>query len=441
MKNFIIKMFVILTLSTAVFLIVIGFKGIPENYVGDENTALFSPASGSNPHTDFINAIFNAHYKPEEHKLHVSPWLNYIKDSLYFNSVQVYGGAQSNGSQRYGMFGQTLDTGSHVPNRKGLMDSVSDNQLKGIYSRINIEKMCYGQRLEYEISSAGSTTINDGFCYQNVMSNSYTTDGNRTVLRPVPGTHSAGMLCENIYENFQHTDLYDFVQNDTGTWFVKPVMKIDSSLVDTDPFKEIVKIIITNYLGDTISTPIIRARNFRDANNNYNGSYIDKYKFDLDVDSLQILGRNDIPEGLGYGISPFYWEWEANSKIDFKVEWFGQAEVWFDKMRVDDEIANQLFKGEFDPFIDEEVNYFTSHSSNYAFFTDELVYSNIPCVKYVKEKMNSGSFNPKFTFATSNYLNIRGFKNDNSASRIVLQKLNPELFFFDAYCVMQYSFL
>lgn len=434
MKNFILKLFVIFSFCLALLFVISGFKGNPESKINKNYVRMLLP-SASNPHTNFINAIFNAHYKPVEHMLHKSPWLGHIKDSLHFNSVQVYGGEQTDGSQRYGLFGQQLNSGQ-VANMKGLMDSVSGNQLNGIYGRINIEKMCYGQRLEYEVSNIGSTTLNDGFCYQTIMSNTHTTDGSRTVLKPVPGTHTAGILCQNIFENFQHTDLYDFVQNDAGTWFVKPVMKIDSSIVDTDPQKQIVKILITNYQGDTVNTIILRARNFRDANGNYNGNYIDKYRFDLNVDSLQVSGKRDDTLGLGYGISPNYWEWEANSKIDFKVEWLGQAEVWFDKMRVDDELANQVLNGDFNDRIDEEVNYFTGHFSNYAFFTDELVYSNIPCVKYVKDRMNSGSETPKFTFATSNYLNIRGLKNDNSEGyKRLLEEVQPDYFSNDAHLI------
>ncbi|MBK8981332.1 MAG: hypothetical protein IPM38_03170, partial [Ignavibacteria bacterium] len=253
MKNYILKAIVIFSFCLSAFFIIQGFKGNPEIKSGNNYSSIILPPTISNPHTDFVNAIFNIHYKPEEHMLHVSPWLNHIKDSLHFNTVQVYGGAQSDGSDRYGIFGEILTT-TQKDNMIDLMDSVSELQLKGIYGRINIEKMCYGQRLEYEVSGSGSTTVNDGFCYQYIMSNTYTTDGIRTVLKPAPGTHTAGVLCENIFENFQHTDLYDYVQNDSGTWFVKPVMKIDSNIVDTDLHKEIVKILITNYEGDTVKS-------------------------------------------------------------------------------------------------------------------------------------------------------------------------------------------
>ncbi|MBK8982079.1 MAG: hypothetical protein IPM38_07090 [Ignavibacteria bacterium] len=434
MKNFILKILVLFSLSLAVLFIAAAFRENSDINTNKDYVRIYLP-SGSNPHTDFINAIFNSHYKPDEHKLHVSPWLNHIKDSLHFSAIQIYGGAEYDGSDRYGIFGEMLDT-TQKNNMLGLMDSVNDRQLKGIYGRINIEKMCYGQRLEYEVSNAGSSTINDGFCYQNVLNNTYTTDGNRTVLNPVPGTHTAGMLCENVYENLQHTDLYDFVQEDAGAWFVKPVMKIDSSIVDTDLNKEIVKILITNYEGDTVKNVILRARNFRDANDNYDGSYIDKYKFEFNLDSLQVSGRSDVSSGLGYGISPNYWEWEANSKIDFKIEWLGQAEVWFDKMRVDDEIANQLFKGEYDLFINEEVDYFTERPSNYTFFTDEMVYSNIPCVKYVHDKMNATNPSAKLSFASSNFLNIRGLKNDNSEGyKKLLEEVQPDYFSNDAHLI------
>ncbi|MBS1552989.1 MAG: hypothetical protein JST15_13065 [Bacteroidetes bacterium] len=116
--------------------------------------------------------------------------------------------------------------------------------------------------------------------------------------------------------------------------------------------------------------------------------------------------------------------------------------MWFDKLIVDDEMGNNLFNANpdireiFETKVTEEIDAFRSsslHPSNYAYYVDEMVYSNIPCIKRVSELMDSIDSDSRLTCATTNYLNTRGLRNDTLGNRVFLQKLNPELFTNDAH--------
>ena len=148
-----------------------------------------------------MNIIFNINYNGTAAGNWVERNLPLYRDSLNYNGIQVY----DDTSSRFGYFDTPLSD-SQITHVKGLMSDIEDRELKGFYARTKITWLAEGQRLEYEVSPNGSTTVNNGFCYQNVMSSTDTTDSSRTVLHPKVGINSAGWLCKNIYENMQHSD-------------------------------------------------------------------------------------------------------------------------------------------------------------------------------------------------------------------------------------------
>ena len=412
-------------------------------FTGKEGSTLytFNPAlkpgstSGEPELKDFINCIFNAHYHADSHgvNLHLEKWVHEISDSLNFNTVHMYGfNTGYDGSQRYGTFGDSL-TPQQKESMWALMDSIGDAGMKGIYGRINIERLCYAQRLVYEVSQSGGNTTNDGFCYTVIpgtVSQWIASDSGRTVRYCDPGTHSAGYLCRKIYENFHHNDLYNFTQADTGQWYMKPMMRIDTADFDPNSTTPVVAIIAKRFDGSTLDSVIIKVRNFRDANDNYNGNYTDSLNFSGEFPLTDLKIPGDTINGLGRGINsyPGYWQWNDSDFVDFEVYWFGQVKVWFDKMTIDDVIANELYTGDLDPFIEDEVEAFTSHKSNIAFFADEITCASIPCIKYVKDKMIEYDQSAKLMIATTNFHNIRCMRSNDLAHERFLKTIQPYMF-------------
>ena len=254
------------------------------------------------------------------------------------------------------------------------MDQIRNSGLRGFYGRSKIEQLSCGQRLEYEAEGG-----NNGFSYSS-NTGYVNSDSGRQVVKgcintaQCPETDATPRyLCQNIYENLQHGDLIDFSQWDLYDWHLKPVMRIDSNVVDNNPNAKVIRIDVINYKGLKIDSIILKARNFAKFNAQsgsylYPGNYINTYNFDLDPGvNLEISG-DTASGGLNNGMRQDPWEnWKDNCKVDFKVWWFGEVDVWLDKMIVDDHWANQLFSSDtttkslMESKITEEVSAFTSH--------------------------------------------------------------------------------
>jgi hypothetical protein len=223
-------------------------------------------------------------------------------------------------------------------------------------------------------------------------------------------------------------------------WFVKPVMKIKQSDFNANPTLKVVAVVTRNYKGIVIDSVVIKVINFADANGNYSGDFKEKYRFDSTVYPLEISGSRVLTDGLSNGMEDSKWyEWKDSCKVDFKVYWFGEVEVWFDKMIVDDVWGNNMFNTDTSislPFkrrIIEEVEEFTDNMGDGSFFIDELCHSQIPNVKRVYEIMKQTRPDCKLNFAVTNYFNIRSYKDNSIFNRELLKNITSESFNVDAH--------
>lgn len=428
--NLLYKASTMLAISAAYFLVISGTGSftLRELILSDSSSV-----------KDFTNLIFTDTYfgrADTNDSRAIENNITNFRDSLHFNSVHVYGYDSSGGG-----FNSNINWYSAYI--RDLMNSIHNSGLKGYYGRNKIERLSYGQRLEYEVKQTGSTRVNSGFCYDSIMSNTYETDSGKTVLhaKPYPdsGYNSPGYLCKNIYENLQHGDLIDFTQLDDSTWFIKPLMRIDSNVVDNNPNDSVVRIDVINYKGNLIRSVKILAKDFaKDAFLNYSGNYTNRY---LISDSLLfVIGGTHNSNGLNSGMRDDQWQdWDNNCKVDFRVWWYGKVEVWFDKMVVDDVWGNNLFNSnltlrkQYEDKITEEVTEFTDYIRDGSFYIDELTHSQIPCVKRVYELMKQANPAAKLNFAVTNYFNVRSYKDNSIGNREILREIQSESFNADAH--------
>ena len=349
MRTF-LKAFVILLIPAVYYFMLNGFKG-------ETNTAnSMNPVPSGN--RDFVHFILNNDYTNSESSIWVENQLGNYRGALNFNGIHIYdvvGGGQYGtqyGTDRFGYFQQDLEE-DQITEINTLTDNISNHDLKLYWERVKISRLCYAQRIVYEVTQdQGNTTTNYGFCYRN-HSGDYTTDSGRTVIHAsVQQDNTPRFIAENIYENLQHGDqaTWNIQRADAGTWYMKPMMRIDSTVVDNNPDAEVVRIDVVNFRGQLVKSVILRTQNFMNTDGNYGGQYLDKYSFKQGIDSLQVSGdtnRYVDATGLNNGVCEVdQWERRDSSRIDFKIHWFGQVDVWFDKMTVDDEIANHLLSSD-----------------------------------------------------------------------------------------------
>lgn len=403
--------------------VLIGFIEEVESNRGTPGTISTIPPA---PGKDFLNYVISISYSTAESNMFIDNFLSRISNELHFNMVHSYGKKEE--STIYETFG-TSPSPTQITNTNALYSSIGAAGLRLLGGRTNIEHMCYAQRLVYEVPAyQDDDETNYGFCYQNyrgVLEN----DNGRTVLHACPnGTcpnsdaNAPGYILENIYENLQFGDLFDFHQADASTWYIKPVMKIPTGL---DPNTNIVKIVVINYDEQTILEVPIKAGNFSTA-----GTYTQNYiNFPAGV-KLEVPGNTTPGVGLNAGVDLDDWrDWGTECKIDFKIWWYGEADVWIDKLIVDDEVGNKLFNPDtlqnYDNVIKAEANAFGSNQYNYAFYTDELPYSNYSAARYVDSLLKVGNSNAKFHYTLSNYHHTRGHKNNDLGHQPAFENVQP----------------
>jgi len=375
---------------------------------------------------DFKNFIFTLGYNSKLPYQFFTNYIHEIKNELNFTNAHYYGN-EDNYDGYYGDFGKLLSNGQ-IERINTLYDSVELNNLPVLSGRINIENVIYAQRIVYEAEGNGDKNYNYGFSYQKNSGKIITDGANSVVYASGESGTKPGYILENIYENLQHGDMFDFVQEDEGNWYIKPRMKIKTGENEN---ARVVKINAVNFKGDTINSFIISVKDF---GKNYNGNYIERY-----INDFIVSGKYDTKTGLNYGINDYNENdskvWAEKCNIDFKVWWYGEVDVWIDKVIIDDNRGNNLFNGQYDEIIKQEAEVFGKRKGNLAFYSDEVVYSNIDCMQKVDEIINSvkGISGPSIHTATSNYHNTRGLKNDNLGYNALFTKVKLKSFSNDAH--------
>ena len=117
---------------------------------------------------------------------------------------------------------------------------------------------------------------------------------------------------------------------------------------------------------------------------------------------LSVLG-NDLVDST-VDTSAYYTD-RYKSKVDYRVYWYGEVDVWLDYVRLDDEWAHFLFTNvdvnnpvapgniyKFHRRIKEEVENLSYQSGFGYFYFDEFYYNSVPCVKKVMELIKN--YNP-----------------------------------------------
>ncbi len=94
-----------------------------------------------------------------------------------------------------------------------------------------------------------------------------------------------------------------------------------------------------------------------------------------------------------------YYTPQKKSRVDYRIYWYGEAEVLLDYVRIDDEWAHFLFadpngklqgnKYRFGERIESEVKALSDLPGFGYFYLDEFYYNNIPCVAEVLRRIKS----------------------------------------------------
>ena len=175
-------------------------------------------------------------------------------------------------------------------------------------------------------------------------------------------------------------------------WYVKPRIRIPQSFVIPANYETpVCRILVYEQDGFTIKKQTtIKAKYFLDQNGSYNGHYIEEYNFfgETDLKFHGDLGDSWIYNARGVSDS----DHPLATHADFKIEWSGNCEMWIDYIKVENDVADRLLKGndqEFERWITEEANAVNVPPYVFNFYTELFEFNNIPCMAYVNKKIDS----------------------------------------------------
>lgn len=435
MKKYIVKSVLILIIPVIYIVIVSAFSKNTDESKGrinsDEQINFDVPKerniSGGHINVDtpkFVNMIMNIdHWNCDS--IWIFNHLDKYRESLGYNAVQVY----PSDDYEYGRIAEPLNDFQKGKNKQ-LIDSVNARGMKFFYEHVFFSYLCYAQQIVFEVPGIGGALTNNGFCYRysNVAP---TADSGRTVLfEPQSSNHNETLIVSSIYENLQQSDKFGR-QNDDSTWFLRPMVRarIDNSLNGETPIFKI-RVIKFNNQDDT--TFIIKAKNFR-KQGYYSGEYIDKFYSDQIPIELPISGNktSGLNQGRHDNLDNLY-----DDNVDFKIYTYGYVDFWFDKLTVEDVYAHKLFdtdtQNNFDSKISDELEHIGGLENFYSYYMDEVTYSQLPCIKYVMDKITAFNSNHskdiKFLVSGSNWMAVNKMRNKTLGYKITLDWLKPRIF-------------
>ncbi|HMQ70638.1 MAG TPA: hypothetical protein PKA90_16780, partial [Ignavibacteria bacterium] len=368
---------------------------------------------------------------------------DYLRDSLSTNIWHTYAPWHDND----GVFTNYSVYGNAVKNR---LEENSNNNLQTLFDRPKLVYMCFGQRSDYQCEAINLNPDLLDYSYRNHNTGQDTLDSGQWVryCSPIPtDDHSPGYVAQGLISNREQANWHStwgyFAVDSIYNWYVKPRIRIDSSVVDTDPELEVCRIDILNWDSTVMKSVIIRARNFADPGplNNYSGNYKEEYNFRPTDDNLMINAT------LAGSFNPYLQDsilppspsegqhrrvlWDMSSKIDFRVYWYGNCKMWIDYVRVENETSKKLHDGDYTKvngpspwLIWEAQNIANQYADNIKrFYIEEFEFNQIPAIKYINEYIKT--VNPNFSMMVDlNYGTYSSYRhNFNFPPLLVFQKV------------------
>lgn len=334
-------------------------------------------------------------------------WHNYLgsytSNGKQYPYVMWYDGSVTNDS----LFTPVEDYAESLKMKIKSIYERNGGHRKLVMSRPKIDYLCYGQRSDYQCEPIPMDT--DlwfyAFNYHHSTAPVEIDSGNEVIHCRAKLSNefsdSSGYVVLGLRANTEQCKDEDGWRGDAQSiWIIKPRIRIDSSFANKEVNwnKPVCRVEVVNASNKLIKSFNIRVRNFRrDASSRYNGEYIEDFFWHNDTTN-QIEGswEDTLHWGWIYAARGDSSYWFPNH-ADIRVYWYGNCDMWIDYVRVDNDVADGLFKGLYDTlWIRNEVNimydlrYF-SEPPVIKYYLELVEYNNLPCIGYVNRKVKEYS--------------------------------------------------
>jgi len=300
-----------------------------------------------------------------------------------------------------------------------MADIYSHNETRLLMTRPKIEWLCYGQRSDYQCEQDHIDAMLWFYSFQTAghvggVDSNDNRYGNGAWVRyfrsqnsncPGSWVDPPGVVISKLKANTEQCRIQP--SNEKGgrwqydnqfLWKIKPRIRIDESFASANKNARVCRLIIKNDLGVSVNETDIRVRNFfPHQDSGYEGGYLEEFYFQVygDTSNLDFYG----PWGTG---NKAFWQARGNrdsadNKADIQIYWYGECDMWIDYVRVDNEIADKLFKGYYEEsgrqWIQDEVEQIALYKPQgdipaaYNLYLELTEFNNLPCMAYVNRRL------------------------------------------------------
>jgi hypothetical protein len=370
-------------------------------FVFRENTKQTNPPQ-PNDLDSFIVGAFNS-------GLDISKWN--VSDVLGFNLWHVYnesdtagGKSYPNGWWRIGAPGDSLfaPIGNYAVDVKKILDSAGGHNMKALMMRPKVEYLCYGQRSDYQCEpvTGGDLWF---YSFNDHETGLQTTDSGQGVIHCRYGVDNPNFVVKRLKANAEQchrSDAFDSYRYDSDCdWLIKPRIRIDSAFVNNQAnWNVLVCRVDVRNQGDTLIKSFdIKVRNFKEHPNSvYKGNYLEEYYFVTQGWSDTSTQNRTGDWGNGWAFTARGSGPDGDNHADIQVYWYGNCDMWIDYVRVDNDIADQLFNPNNPLYTSrQEWLQWEAHDiacqsgSSFKYYIELFEFNNIPCMSYVSHKLDS----------------------------------------------------
>ena len=289
------------------------------------------------------------------------------------------------------------EIGEYAGQVQSILDTNANHGMFSYMMRPKIEYLCYGQKSDYQCEPMDRdyTNLTDWFYSYDSSKTGEPIKDNQSTKVMFCGmdnpNHSAGYVVKNLKTNRELCSrvITNLTQDNVFEWYILPKIKIPQNTNDN---ARVCRIEIVNW-GDTIiKTYEIMASHYK-FHNSYSGNYIDEFnRSGNGYEPLKLsLSESQLINSGGFG-------WTDLSKychFDIRVYWYKECNMWIDYVRVENDIAYDLYKGIYDNWIQQEAQQIGGYASGkpYKFYIEEVEYNHLPCIKYVNDIIKQSQSN------------------------------------------------
>ncbi len=337
-------------------------------------------------------------------------------DSLEFNLAHKYLGAEYNSARgRETPKGRTSNDKLDSPVSRyktevtNILDRTYDRVGRSIVCRPKIEWLCYGQSSTYQCEAISSGPLwFYSFNYHGANTENVLDSGSMVRHCGIPSGESVatpGYVVKRLKANTEQSERITGTNNSTykgdsrSTWSVKPRIRIPESYVTNHLSDTVCRIEVVKQDGTTSAMKVGIIADYFRQNGTYHGEYREIFNFPNNTNELIFSGDlGDKHYFLARGTSDVEDTQYGLSHADIKIYWYGKCDMWIDYVKVENEVAQELFSGAWDTRIEDEVREIGMHQAPGAsepavlkFYVELLNFNNLACVKYVNHKIDSFS--------------------------------------------------